>query len=241
MAAAWWRRFIPFPRQKTLRKWFPGFEKRKSVHLIRQSGATIVLDVGANVGQYAQVLRDCGYDGRIVSFEPLPDAHAELTRLAAKDPGWTIAPRTAVGDAPGEITIHQYADSSLSSALAPAAGKASASAFANSREVTAPVDTLDTLAAPYLKPGDKVFLKIDVQGLEPAVIAGAQNLLSQAVGVQIELALTCIYEGESGYLEILGLLDAHGLVPAYFFHVTARRKMQAEDQMDALLLRRQTP
>ncbi|MFZ0497148.1 MAG: hypothetical protein WBE80_05265 [Methylocella sp.] len=55
--------------------------------LMRDRKITLVLDIGANKGQYGKSLRDTiGYKGRIVSFEPLREAFAILQQTAASDP-----------------------------------------------------------------------------------------------------------------------------------------------------------
>ena len=68
-------------------------------HLLRTRDIRLILDVGANAGQYGSLLRsDFGYHGRILSFEPLTAAHAALTARAAADPLrlWEVAPRSAL-------------------------------------------------------------------------------------------------------------------------------------------------
>ena len=72
------------------------------------------------------------------------------------------------------------------------------------------------------------------------VIAGGAKTLARAAGVSVELALQRIYQEEPGYLEVLSALDAYGLVPVYFSHVTSKRRMRPEMQMDAVLLRQST-
>jgi hypothetical protein len=49
-----------------------------------------VLDVGANRGQYGTLLREAGYAGRIVSFEPVPHIAQQLEAVAAKDGNWSV-------------------------------------------------------------------------------------------------------------------------------------------------------
>src|SRR5260221_311163 len=53
-----------------------------------QSGITTVFDVGANRGEYGWELREMGFGGNIVSFEPLQDAFALLAASAKADPRW---------------------------------------------------------------------------------------------------------------------------------------------------------
>lgn len=63
-----------------LRRYVPGrSEEAQFARLLAAHGIGLVLDVGANVGQYAGRLRTLGFRGRIVSFEPLPHAFARLT------------------------------------------------------------------------------------------------------------------------------------------------------------------
>src|SRR5260370_31950475 len=60
--------------------------------ILQQLGISVVFDVGAHVGEYAMRLRELGYRGRIVSFEPQADAFTALARLATRDPRWDALP-----------------------------------------------------------------------------------------------------------------------------------------------------
>ncbi|MGA7937234.1 MAG: FkbM family methyltransferase, partial [Kovacikia sp.] len=66
----------------------------------------LIFDVGANRGRYASFLRECGYAGKIVSFEPLSSVYDQLIDLSRKDPLWDVAPRVAIGNRNDEITIN---------------------------------------------------------------------------------------------------------------------------------------
>src|SRR5258705_13313117 len=85
--------------------------------LFSQLPIDLVLDVGANTGQFVHQCRAAGYKGEIISFEPSAAAHAALLRSAEPDPLWTVADRMALGFKTGEIEINIAANSYSSSIL----------------------------------------------------------------------------------------------------------------------------
>lgn len=169
-----------------------------------------VLDVGANVGQFAEELRNAGFRGKIVSFEPQAAAYEKLTAKAAHDPLWEVAPRSAVGAALGEISIN-ISENSVSSSMLPIleahTDSAPTSRYIGSEVV--PVVTLDD--SPAVPNEGRIFLKIDTQGFEHHVLNGAAELLMRVVGVQTELSLAPLYEGQADFLAIFDRMRQAGL------------------------------
>jgi len=199
---------------------------------------TVVLDVGANVGQYAQRLRRHGYRGRIVSFEPLADAHADLVRRAASDPLWEVGPRMALGEREGEVELEVSAESDMSSVLpqTPLLRRVSPSSAVAHRE-TVPMRRLDRVAPEWLRPDDRPLLKIDTQGYEARVLDGAGGLIERLAGVQLELSLVPIYRGEVDFRTMLARLDGLGFAPVLFLPGYFERKLGRQLQIDGVFMR----
>ena len=63
----------------------------------------MVLDIGANEGQFGEELRAGGYKGGMVSFEPMADAHNKLLLRSRSDTQWQVAARSAIGADRGTI------------------------------------------------------------------------------------------------------------------------------------------
>src|SRR5438128_9963923 len=70
--------------------------------VFRELAIDHVIDVGAHNGEYGQSLRELGYRGRIISFEPVRAAFDMLTPLAQRDGNWTVQ-NFALGPEEGEM------------------------------------------------------------------------------------------------------------------------------------------
>lgn len=171
----------------------------------------LILDVGANVGQFALKMREVGYRGTIVSFEPLSAAHARLSQAAAHDPRWRVHPRVAIGDMDGATEIN-IAGNSVSSSLLPMTDThriaAAGSGYVGAESVS--VRCLDTVAPEYVEKGTTTFLKIDAQGFEWRILNGASATLPHIRGILCELSLVPLYEGQHLWRDVIERLEAAG-------------------------------
>src|ERR1700694_940620 len=195
---------------------FNGFssEEFRLNHMLSVHGISLVLDVGANCGQYAAMLREAGYCGRIVSFEPQADMHRRLVNASQNDPKWTAADRMALGASRSTVMMN-VSRSSTSTSLLPAL-KWLSDADPNSAHIGAEevqIVTLDEAASAYLYESDRTFLKLDVQGFESAVLDGGTEVLGRAVGIQVEMSFIALYQGQATFEDMYRRLTACGFIP----------------------------
>ncbi|HUS21496.1 MAG TPA: FkbM family methyltransferase [Aeromicrobium sp.] len=194
----------------------------------------MVIDVGAAGGSYGRQLRAHRYGGRIVSFEPLAPSFADLAAAAEGDPRWDVH-QLALGEASSTADLH-VASNRDSSSLLPMLGahlKASPTTQMETTQVVR-VERLDDVLGTL--DGSRPFLKIDAQGYERQVLAGAPETLKACVGLQLELSLVPLYEG--------GMLIDEALTWAYdsgFILMSVEQGFTASDgrilQMDGVFFR----
>jgi FkbM family methyltransferase len=180
---------------------------------IQHHRINVVLDVGANAGQFASELRSHGYRDQIISFEPLSLAHANLKKNAAGDPAWTVAPRGAIGSTNGEVMIN-ISKNSVSSSLLPINEALVRSAPEASYECSepTPLDTLDRAAGSLINSDSRAFLKIDTQGFESEVLNGAVETLKRTAVICVETSLVPLYGGQPLWRSIVERLESDGWV-----------------------------
>lgn len=214
--------------------------------LLRKLGVELVLDVGANGGQFGASLRAAGFRGRIVSFEPVPIAFARLEARCGRDPLWSAMPY-ALGREHGSARIHLTGSTLLSSFHAPT--DFARATFGEGARVrcseTVPVRTLEELM-PTLglevgleAPSRRIFLKLDTQGHDLEVVAGAGRALRAVVALQSELAVSALYEGVPDYLEALARYRELGFEVTGFFPIFSDRRALVIRELDAVLARRE--
>jgi FkbM family methyltransferase len=181
------------------------------VDFIQDRKIDVVIDVGANLGQFGESLRSDGYRGRIVSFEPIRADFEVLSRRAAADGNWE-AHRSAVGASTGTARLHVSKLSVYSSIL----GLADTALLHDERMAIdhvedVPVRTIDEIAGGLT---GRIFLKVDTQGYEKQVLEGASKTIPRLLGIQLEIPVIRIYDGQWQFKEAFDSMSEIGFVPA---------------------------
>jgi FkbM family methyltransferase len=186
-------------------------------------GVDLVVDVGANRGQYVSFLRDdVGYGGRVVCYEPVG---ATFAALAATTDARVECRRKALGAVPGRAQIHVSTASDLSSFLAPS--ELGVATFAEGFRAAGEEEVeVGTLATERLD-GSRLFLKLDTQGFDLDVLAGGGDALDKVVAVQLEVSQLPIYERMPSLQDSVAAVRGYGFDVVGFFPVTTADGLRA--------------
>ena len=168
----------------------------------------LFLDVGANVGQTGFQLREMGYRGTIVSFEPVQIVFNELKRVAERDGNW-LAYNFALGAEQMRTLIHVSENTVFSSICSQTGEACRFDPLARvSREEAIEVRRLDDIYEQFR--GRRVFLKIATQGFEREVLGGAKQALKEVLGVELILPIVQLYENNWSLPEAVLYMKDHG-------------------------------
>lgn len=190
----------------------PTYTEPGLIEFLDSRKVDLVFDVGANDGHFGLWLRESGYRGGIVSFEPIRALFDRLEARAQEDEAWEAHP-VALGEKPGTARINVSA-SAVFSSLRP--HREAATTFdpeavpVRTEEIA--IATLDAFAP--LHAGRTCFLKIDTQGFEQQVLLGARATLPMLQGVQLELPIIHLYSGVWGMSEAISFMAGQGFVVA---------------------------
>lgn len=171
-----------------------------------------VVDVGANEGQWSSALLMLAQPERLELFEPNPEAFERLRARIVPNGKTGIYPHAfALGEEPGELTLNVMQRSDFSSFLAPAAAireHYAGGAGEIARQVQVRVETLDRVLADLTTID---LLKLDVQGFERKVLAGATVTLRRTRALLIEANFVSHYVADDTFGALTELLKNAGL------------------------------
>lgn len=178
------------------------------------------VDVGAHAGQYAILMAAfAGQSGRIVAFEPDPYARVKFLRNLELNPGLTtvdIEP-IALSDTGGSATLFSMQGNSQSSLAMTGIGEVNAFKAEQIEVVTQTLD--EFLEKRKLSPPD--WLKIDAEGAEIKILAGAAGVLASDTKIVCELHPYAWGEFGDSFADLLDLVRG------------ARRSIRYLDEADS--------
>jgi FkbM family methyltransferase len=162
-----------------------------------------ILDIGANEGQFATLIRNIVRDAKIYSFEPLKQCFENLCHIATPLAPFEAFPY-ALGSESGSTSIHRNEFSPSSSLLA-MEGLHRAELPHTARTITEEIEVrrLDDLSLSLVDP---IFVKIDVQGYEMHVLTGGIDTIRRAKAVVVEISSLPLYVGAPTFDEIYRFL-----------------------------------
>ena len=183
--------------------WLNSFLKYNSIDL--------VLDVGANSGQYALSLRRFGYKNKIISFEPGSDAYLKLIQNAKNDSKWNIYEKVGLGNKKKNIKLN-ISQNSVSSSFK-SIKKLHLLNQPDSKYIKTEktkIVNLDEVFKKFCKIKENIMLKIDTQGYEWEVLQGSKKSLKKIKAIQVELSFEDLYLNQKNWLNISKFLEHNG-------------------------------
>jgi FkbM family methyltransferase len=210
---------------------FPTRDQRMLIKYLTDNNVNDCFDVGANTGQYAELVRSIGFKGKIFSFEPQKKAFEQLQKTSVGDIQWQVY-NIGLGSTDGQSVINISKNSVSSSILdinsilvetAPETG------YIATEDIQ--INRLDTFMK-EITFKRRLFLKIDAQGFESEILEGAEGCFNDIFALQLELSCISLYKGEKLFDEMKAFIESKGFylssLESGFADAKTGRLLQAE-------------
>lgn len=178
--------------------------------MLRRLDFDVLLDAGANKGQFTLMAAHVRPDAGVHAYEPHPGEAKTFQAIHGRNPN-VVLHELALGEGEGtaDLIISKRTDSS---SLLPAAGALSdlfAGTEPSGERCEVRVAPLDAFPR-HWQSAKRALLKIDVQGFELSVLKGARKALQHCAYVYVESSDVVLYEGQALFVEIKAFLEAEG-------------------------------
>lgn len=208
-------------------------------NVIKSRKIDCVLDVGANIGQYGKFLREIGFEGHIVSFEPVKEVFELLKKNSEGDNKW-LCYNLALSNEAASKDINVYSGTQFSSFLdVNDYSKNIWNDLSSVSKEKVNVVRLDDMFEEIVEKTDSknYYLKLDTQGFDLNVFQGAMKSLVHVKAMQSELSLISVYDGMQDPYKILNNYHTQGFFISGLYPIN-RDKSLAIIEYDCVLVRR---
>ena len=188
----------------------------KNINLIKsinKNNINSIIDVGANSGQFAEEVFKNGFNGNILSFEPLKLEHSFLLnkKIKMKKYHWEIAERCGLGSLEKKLNINISGMRQSSSVLD--ISEIHTNLYPDSVNIgkeEIDIFPLDNFYNKIINMKKNILLKIDTQGYELEILKGAKKTLDYIDAIYAEVSLVELYKNQPLYDEILDYIKKGG-------------------------------
>lgn len=202
------RSFTGYHKARPGEAWFS--LRAQLEHWLSVRKIDLLLDVGANKGQFGQRMRKL-YSGKMISFEPVTSAYRQLWKAAADDDEWQVC-NFAVGSKASEVDINVYPNDEFSSLLP--VNEYAHERFPNHTATQSTerihVRRLDSFLTDNGLAERKTFLKLDTQGHDIEVFRGVGEAIRNVSVLLSEMSLQPIYHGAPHWTEAVRVYEQAG-------------------------------
>lgn len=207
------------------------------INVIHHYHVDLVIDAGANTGQFGKELRNNGYTGEIHSFEPVKATFQLLKESSENDLNWHVH-HAALGAEKGEFEINVMDASDLCSFSTPSEfGKDRLKGFGSRGSEMVKVNTLDWFLAEKDLTKRRMLLKMDTQGHDLEVMKGSIQSLGSIWALQSEISFKPLYNEMPSHLESLRKFDEYGYSVAGMYPVGKSEDLSVIE-MDCIFVRK---
>lgn len=204
-------RYLEKPSTLAMRRFYfmPRIYEALDLPWVRALNIATVMDIGANVGDFAFTTHPLFPNAQFYSFEPLPDCYDQMLQHLKHLPRHQ-ALNLALGDESGELTFQRSSHGPSSSFLKMSVTHKSAFPdSADSTPVKVKVERLDTVVQ-GLTITEPLLVKIDVQGYEAHVLRGGAQTIRRAAIIIVETSFKTLYEGQPLFADVQRTLNEWG-------------------------------
>lgn len=187
-------------------------EHTSILRCIPAPGPDLVIDVGANVGQFSLISRELFPQAPLIAVEPIQIAVDRYQRVFRNDPS-VSALRAAISPTAGQARLNVSAAMD-SSSLLPITTRQVATFPGTqvSAVMLVPTFTLSDLVARAPQAFERGLLKLDVQGFELEALRSGETVLDRFLWILAECSFVEFYDGQPLAHDIIRWLDRKGFV-----------------------------